>query len=46
MHEDLTSYDCIVFIITVYPHNINYKIIKITKLKIWFQLQSIYPFTI
>ena len=29
MHEDLTSYDCIVFIITVYPHNINYKIINI-----------------
>ena len=31
MHEDLTSYDCIVFIIPVYPHNIYYKIINIIK---------------
>ncbi len=46
MHEDLTSYDCIVFNITVYPHNINYKIINITKLKIWFQLQFNYPIVI
>jgi hypothetical protein len=43
MHEDLTSYDCIVFIITVYPHNIYYKIINIIKIKIWFQLQFTYP---
>ena len=33
MHEDLTSYDCIVFIIPVYPHNIYYKIINIIKIK-------------
>ena len=33
MHEDLTSYDCIVFIIPVYPHNIYYKIINIIKFK-------------
>ena len=33
MHEDLTSYDCIVFNITVYPHNIYYKIINIIKFK-------------
>jgi len=28
MHEDLTSYDCIILIITVYPHNINTKLKK------------------
>ena len=33
MHEDLTSYDCIVIIITVYPHNINIKLEKVKKFK-------------
>jgi hypothetical protein len=31
MHEDLTSYDCIVIIITVYPHNLNIKLEKVKK---------------
>ena len=33
MHEDLTSYDCIVIIITVYPHNINIKLEKVKNIK-------------
>ena len=46
MHEDLTSYDCIVLIITVYPHNINIKLQKSKILKNWFQLQLILLLTL
>ena len=44
MHEDLTSYDCIVLFFTVYPHNINYQNYKNNITIKWFQLQLILPY--